>query len=62
MNQWRSAAGLESAEVQLTSTLSPNEYRSRPPFIVGPPRGNAEKTEKNFNLVFVFWHFIDLLS
>ena len=36
MNHLISAAGLEFAEVQLTSTLSPKEYLSLPPVIKGP--------------------------
>ena len=43
MNQLISAAGLELADVQLTSTLSPREYLSLPPVINGPFFGRTRK-------------------
>ena len=46
MNQLISAAGLELAEVQLTSTLSPSEYLSLPPVIIGPFFGVTERENK----------------
>ena len=48
MNQRISAAGFEFSEVQLTLTLSPNEYRSFPPVIKGPFSGNTGKQKKKF--------------
>ena len=46
MNQLISAAGLELAEVQLTSTLSPSEYLSLPPVIIGPFFGVTRRENK----------------
>ena len=46
MNQLISAAGLELAEVQLTSTLSPSEYLSLPPVIIGPFLGVTKRENK----------------
>lgn len=46
MNQLMSAAGLELAEVQFTSTGSPSEYLSFPPVMTGSCFGTTETKEK----------------
>ena len=43
-----SAAGFDAFEVQFTLTVSPTEYRSFPPVILGPSFGKTEKDNEQF--------------